>query len=187
MNRTHMESHNPEERTIKLHVYHLKQCDPKKCTALKLARFGLTKLHHQPHTLPHRAIVLDPFAERAFSAADREAAERHGLVAIDCSWAHAGEAFRLRLRGRPRCLPFLVAANPVNYGRVGKLSTLEAFAAALQIIRHESQGMRLLSLFKWGPTFFELNKERIEAYREAGGSREVVEIQKGLMSELGIA
>lgn len=182
-----MESHNPEERPVKLHIYHLRQCDPKKCTALKLARFGLAKLHHQPQTLPNGAIVLDPFAERAFSPADREAAERRGLVAIDCSWAHADEAFHLRIRGRARCLPFLVVANPVNYGQVGKLSTLEAFAASLQIIGHESQARRLLSLFKWGPTFIELNRERIEAYKGASSSQEVVEVQRALMSDLGIA
>ena len=44
--------------------------DPEKCSARKLARFDLVELHRSNRATPP-GIVLDPFAERALSPADR--------------------------------------------------------------------------------------------------------------------
>jgi len=167
--------------SINLYAYHLRQCDPKKCTALKLARFGLVKLSFKVRSLPAHAIVLDPLSEKAFSPADRVIAEKHGIIAIDCSWANIEDLFKLKIRGESRCLPYLIAGNPTNYGQVGKLSTAEALAAALYIIGYEGQAKRILSLWKWGPTFLKTNLEALDAYRKARNSREVVSIQRTFM------
>ncbi len=72
-----------------------------------------------------------------------------------------------RFPGQARRLPALLAGNPTNYGVLGKLSTAEAFAAALFITGFESDSNRVLSLFKWGPTFLTLNREPLEAYARA--------------------
>lgn len=169
------------EKWMRLYVYHMKQCDPRKCTGLKLGRFGLAKLVYRIQSLPSRAVILDPYSEKAFSPADRKIVERYGLVAIDCSWAHADEFLNLRQPKISRCLPYLITANPVNYGQVGKFSTVEAFAAALYIIGEREQAERLLSLFKWGSTFITLNREPLELYSKAKDSAEVVSIQKQFM------
>lgn len=168
---------------LKLFVYHLRQDDPKKCTALKLGRFDLVKILHRIRQIPLSSVVLDPFSEVAFSPSDRLRVAKRGLVAVDCSWVKAEEIFKLRLRGVSRCLPFLIAANPVNFGKPSKLSTVEAFAAALYIAGYREEAEVLLSKFKWGHSFLELNLPRLVAYAQAKNSREVVELQKGFMSQ----
>jgi pre-rRNA-processing protein TSR3 len=128
--------------------------------------------------LPRRAVVLNPFSEIAFSPADRERIENFGLVGLDFSWEHAEKALLKNVRGTSRCLPFLIAGNPVNFGKPTKLSTVEALAAALHIVGFREEAAELLSKFKWGHTFLELNKERLEGYANARDSTEVVELQK---------
>lgn len=163
----------------RLVIYHADQCDPKKCTGLRLAHFDLVEYETNPRRLPYGGILLDPMADRAFSPADRPVAEERGLVVLDCSWKEVERVFPL-LRKRKlvhRALPFLVAANPVNYGKPFKLGTAEAFAAALYIIGEREQAEEVLSKFKWGPTFLDLNREPLEEYASAGDSREVVRRQ----------
>jgi len=171
-------------RAVKIWVYHTKQCDPKKCSALKLRRHGLARVVHSVRRLPRGAVVLDPFSERAFSLADRGRLEERGLVAIDCSWMHADEVFELRMHGASRCLPYLVAANPVNYGVPTKLSTVEALAAALYIAGFKEKAEQLLSKFKWGLQFVALNRELLEGYARARDSGEVVALQRKFMEKL---
>ncbi len=76
-----------------------------------------------------------------------------------------------------RALPFLLAANAVNFGRPFKLSTVEAFAAALYILGEKEQAALILNKFKWGPIFLELNREPLERYSKSRDSTEVVRIQ----------
>jgi len=173
-------------KLVKIVVYHARQCDPKKCTALKLKRHGLIRLVQQLKLLPKRAIVLNPFSEIAFSAADKLRVERFGLVALDCSWEHAEKVMMKHVRGTSRCLPVLLAGNPVNFGKLTKLTTAEALAAALYIIGLKKEAYKLLSIFKWGHTFFEINHERLETYEKAKNSTEIVKLQQAFMENLEI-
>jgi pre-rRNA-processing protein TSR3 len=161
---------------IRLHFYHARQCDPKKCTGKKLARFSLATLHESPRTLPKEALFLDPFSEQALSPADDA---HQGIVALDCSWVEVERLFHVLQSRRlvHRALPFMLAANAVNFGKPFKLSTVEAFAAALYILGEKEQAAAILNKFKWGPIFLELNREPLERYSMAKDSTEVVRIQ----------
>lgn len=92
--------------------------------------------------------------------------EDFGLVALDFSWEHA-EVMLKHVRGTSRCLPILIAGNPVNFGKPSELSTVEALAAAFYIVGYTEKAAELLSVFKWGHTFLEINKERLEKYGKA--------------------
>ncbi len=166
------------QKQVKIVVYHAGQCDPKKCTALKLKRHGLVRLTRQIKFLPKRAVVLNPFSKIAFSPADRERVENFGLVALDCSWEHAEKVMLKRVRGTSRCLPILIAGNPVNFGKPTKLTTVEALAAALYVAGFKEEAAELLSIFKWGHTFVEINQERLENYANAKNSTEIIKLQR---------
>jgi pre-rRNA-processing protein TSR3 len=165
---------------IPLHLYHANQCDPKKCTGKKLAKFKLAQLHKTPRKLPSGAIFLNPMAQQALSPADNY---NRGIIVLDCSWEEVERIFPMlqKLRLEHRALPYLLAANPVNFGKPFKLGTVEAFAAALYILDHKKQAEDILNKFKWGHTFLELNRELLDAYSKARNSTEVVNIQDEFM------
>jgi len=170
-----------EKRSVNIVVYHAEQDDPRKCTTLKLKRFGLARVVSSIRALPHDAVILNPFSEKAFSPSDRWMVMTHGLSAIDCSWVHADQAFELSTRRTSRALPYLIAANPVNYGTPTKLSTVEALAAALYIAGLSDEAQMILSKFKWGPEFLRLNQRFLDAYSRAKNSEEVVKLQNEFM------
>jgi pre-rRNA-processing protein TSR3 len=168
------------ERSPRLTIYHAKQCDPKRCTGLKLKRRGLARLVTKTRFLPKRAVVLNPFSEIAFSPADRKRVEDFGLVALDCSWEHAEKVLLKQVKGTSRCLPILIAGNPVNFGKATKLTTVEALAAALYIAGFKQEARELLSVFTWGHTFLELNYALLENYAAAQDSTEIIKMQNSL-------
>ena len=161
----------------KITIYHAAQCDPKRCTGLKLKRHDMARLVTKTRFLPKRAIVLNPFSEIAFSPADRKRIEDFGLVALDCSWEHAQKVLLKRVRGTSRCLPILIAGNPVNFGKATKLTTAEALAAALYIAGFKQEAAGVLSIFTWGHTFLELNSAMLDNYASAQNSAEIIKMQ----------
>ena len=164
---------------IKLIVYHTNEDDPKKCSARKLNKFGYVQLETSIKKIPKNAIVLSPFTKKSISKEDIDIARKNGIIAVDCSWKTAESCFNfLDKKYNSRALPFVIAANPVNYGKPFKLSTLEAFATVLYIFDEVEQAKEILNLYKWGPHFLELNKEPLEDYRRAKNSNEVIKIMK---------
>ncbi len=174
------------KKPIRLFVFHTAEDDPKKCTAKKLHRFGHVILENNLRRIPPGLILLNPFAEKSLSREDSLIAETKGILALDCSWETVDEQFPLlEKKFVSRALPFVLAVNPVNYGKACKLSTLEAFAAALYILDAVDQAEQILRLYKWAPQFIQINKEPLEDYRSASTSKEVIEYMRQYLSEEG--
>ena len=167
------------KKRIKLFVYHTDEDDPKKCSAKKLGRLGFAKLEKNIRRIPKHAVLLNPFAEKSLSREDLSVAEKAGILAVDCSWKNVEDVFDgLEKFHFSRALPFLVAVNPVNYGKPFKLTTLEAFAATLYIFGEIEHAREILNIYKWSLHFLELNKQPLEDYRKAKNSTEVIQIMK---------
>ncbi len=172
------------QNLIKLYILHMKECDPKKCSGLRLSRSGFARIITRPSYLPIGTTILDPFAVKAFSPADKRNVERRGLTTVDCSWNQLEGELKVKIRGRHRCMPLLIAGNPINYGSIGKLSTVEAFSGALFIIGEETLADQILSKFKWGHTFLDLNRKSLLEYQKAEDSAQIIQIQTKIIQEM---
>ncbi|MFY9800800.1 MAG: DUF367 family protein [Methanoregula sp.] len=157
-----------------LYAYRDNTCDPRKCTVKKLEKAGFLKVYTKISQIPRNTLLLDPTAEQALSPADRHV---KSITVLDCSWAvlDTGKVRSWRIR---RALPFLIAANPVNFGKPCVLSSVEALAGALYIIGEKDRAFELLTKVSWGIRFFEVNKEPLDLYTAAKDSSEVIKIQE---------
>lgn len=151
------------------------QDDPTKCTASKLLRAGMLRQLWRQSMIPYNALVLNPSAE-VLTKNDKQYL-RSGIVVIDCSWKRANEVFGKRFRGKNRRLPMLLAANPTNYGLLYTLSSVEALSAALVMLGFLSEAEKLLSKFKWGQTFLDLNVNALEDYSKAENAEAIAALE----------
>lgn len=121
---------------------------------------------------------MTPTAEKCVSPSDKSILETKGIAVVDCSWARIDETPLAALKpSHGRLLPFLVAANPINYGRPCQLSCVEAIAATMYIIGFKDLALKYMSKFSWGHSFVELNEELLDIYAKCTDSKSVVEAQ----------
>jgi pre-rRNA-processing protein TSR3 len=160
---------------VKPQVYMMRQDDPFKCTAAKLAKFRIA----EPVKFIHRdAIVLNPFSETLLTKNDAEIAR--SVCAVDCSWERADDVAKHQSvfsAGIGRRLPAILAANPTNYAKLGKLSSAEALAGALYILGDKQLAAEIMNKFKWGHTFLELNGELLEDYSNAETQEQMMQTE----------
>ena len=147
---------------MKLFLYMLKQDDPKKCTAAKLVKFKIAKVVHR---ISRKSLVLNPYSSLALCRRDNLLND--SITAVDCSWKMIINTFKKDFPGLNRRLPLLLAGNPINYSKLGKLSSAEALAGALSILGFSDLAFEIMNKFKWGHTFLELNEELLRDYSNA--------------------
>ncbi|MEM2122178.1 MAG: DUF367 family protein [Candidatus Bathyarchaeia archaeon] len=162
----------------RLYIYRLRQDDPHKCTSGKLLRFGYATPIARRRNIHRGCILLNPFSDSILTPLDKGLAEKHGIIALDCSWSRVSEAFSKPWRGVHRRLPLLLPGNPVSYGKPGRLSSLEALAAALIILSYDEDAQRILRLYKWGATFLDLNRSLFEAYKRSSEEEDIRRIEE---------
>jgi pre-rRNA-processing protein TSR3 len=159
-----------------LAMWDFEQCDVKRCTGRKLQRQGVLRVLNLGERF--RGVVLSPLATQAVSPADAVLVREHGVSVVDCSWARLDEVPFDKIRGKEeRLLPYLVAANPVNYGRPMKLSCVEALAATLYIASLKDEAKKLLAPFSWGEEFVRINLDLLDSYASCTSSAGVVNAQ----------
>ena len=171
---------HPSLTNLRLMMWDFEQCDPKRCSGAKLARRGILKT--MPLNASFKGLVLSPLAKLTLSPADESILDTLGLSVVDCSWARINEIDLMNNQNKNnkhhRLLPFLVAANPVNYGRPGKLTCAEAAAATLYICNKKEAALVLLDVFGWGREFLKINAELLELYSSCLDSKDVISKQK---------
>lgn len=166
---------------VPVHVIHLNQDDPRKCTARIISSAGMAELHFSTDNAPSRGVLLDPTSDMIQGPQDRRIIDIGGsVVALDCSWKQifpSIDTISSTTSLKRRMLPVLLAANPVSWGKPGRLSTAEAIAASLIILDRQSQGEKILSQLTYGNEFLKLNEQPLDAYRTAKSSEELVKMQ----------
>ena len=159
---------------ISLIAFRDNSCDPKKCTVKKLEKFGMVNVVKKMNHVPKTTLLLDPTAEYVISPPDKKWVT--SITALDCSWIVL-DTTNLNPWKNRRALPFLVAANPINFGKPFTLTSVEAIAAALVILGENEQAEHILGKFNWGLNFLKLNEEPLEEYANAKDSEEMLRIQ----------
>eukprot|EP00891_Asterochloris_glomerata_P004300 jgi/Astpho2/4300/gw1.00064.100.1_t len=161
-------------------MWDLGHCDKKRCTGTRLMRLHVVSEIRLGTPFP--GVILSPNGKRCVSVEDQELIAAKGLAVVDCSWNRLDDVPFNRIKGAaPRLLPWLVAANPVNFGRPCKLSCAEAFAAALFICRFSDAAVAVMSRFKWGHSFFSTNADLLERYAACPSSVAVIEVQTSFL------
>jgi pre-rRNA-processing protein TSR3 len=115
-----------------------------------------------------------PNAKQILSASDKELLEQHGAAVVECSWVRIKEVPWSRLGGKcERLLPYLVAANPVNYGRPWRLNCVEALAACFCICGHAEWASEILQHFSYGQPFLDINSQLLKRYAACQTEEEI--------------
>lgn len=125
------------------------------------------------------------------SAADKELLEQYGAAVVECSWARIKEVPWAKIGGKcerlceqhdslryfrsflTETVPYLVAANSVNYGRPWRLNCAEAIAACFFICGHEDWAHEVLAHFSFGEPFLEINAQLLKRYAACSNEEEV--------------
>ena len=126
-----------------------------------------------------------PNAKQLLSAADRDLLDQHGAAVIECSWVRIKEIPWSRIGGKcERLLPYLVAANPVNYGRPWRLNCVEALAACFFICGHEDWAENVVQHFSYGKPFLEINAQLLKRYAACNTEEDVKKAEETWLSKL---
>ncbi len=82
-------------------------------------------------------------------------------------------AVKLNYTRLTKAVPYLVAANSVNYGRPWRLNCAEALAACFFICGHEDWAHEVLAHFSYAEAFLEINSQILKRYASCTTEEEV--------------
>lgn len=119
------------------------------------------------------------------SPADTPLLEHYGAAVVECSWNRIEEVPWNKLGGKAeRLLPYLVAANPTNYGKPWRLNCVEALAACFAICGKGEWAESILESFSYGEAFLEINEELFQIYAACKDAEEVKKVEADWLEKL---
>ncbi len=83
-----------------------------------------------------------------------------------------------------RPVPYLVAANSVNYGRPWRLNCAEALAACFFICGHEDWAHEVLKHFSYGEPFLEINYQLLKRYAACSNEEEIKKSEESWLAKI---
>ncbi|EHK99725.1 hypothetical protein GLAREA_05223 [Glarea lozoyensis ATCC 20868] len=168
---------------FKAACWDLGHCDPKRCSGKKMMKLGLMRELHVGQK--HSGVIISPNAKQTISPADREIMEQFGAAVVECSWARVKEVPWAKIGGKcERLLPYLVAANSVNYGKPWRLNCVEALGAAFYICGHPEWAEEVLSHFSYGSAFLEINSSILRRYAACTDEADIKKTEEAWMARL---
>ncbi|OJJ89610.1 ribosome biogenesis TSR3 family protein [Aspergillus glaucus CBS 516.65] len=177
------ESSTSSRPPFKAACWDLGHCDPKRCSGKRLMQFGL--MRELSIGQKHPGVVVSPNAKKIISPADRELLETHGAAVVECSWVRVQEVPWSRIGGKcERLLPYLIAANTVNYGKPWRLNCVEALAACFCICGHEDWAKDVLKPFRYGDAFLEINSKLLKRYAACATEEEVKKTEEEWLAKI---
>ncbi|KAI1590313.1 hypothetical protein PtrEW13061_005558 [Pyrenophora tritici-repentis] len=153
----------PAKPEFKAACWDLGHCDAKRCSGKRLMRLGMMRELHVGQKFA--GVVVSPKAKKIVSRDDKDLVEQYGAAVVEASWNRIDEVPFGRIGGKcERLLPYLVAANPTNYGRPWRLNCVEALAACYYICGHPEWAESILSTFSYGQAFLDINAALLKRY-----------------------
>ena len=169
--------------SFKAAAWDLNHCDAKRCSGKRLIRLGLMRELHVGQK--HQGVVVSPKGKILLSPADRPILEQYGAAIIEASWKRIEEVPFSKIGGpNQRLLPYLIAANPVNYGRPWRLNDVEALAATFMICGHREWAEEILSTFSYGQAFLDINEAVFKRYAACADEEEVKKAEESWLAKI---
>lgn len=178
---------NPEDvqrsRAPKPACWDLGHCDAKRCSGKRLMRLGLLRELHVGQKFA--GIVVSPKGKKVVSRDDNDLLEQYGAAVVEASWNRIDEVPFGKIGGKcERLLPYLVAANPTNYGKPWRLNCVEALAATYYICGHPEWAEDILASFSYGEAFLDINAALLKRYSNCENEEQIKKAEEKWMAKL---
>ncbi|PVH92658.1 DUF367-domain-containing protein [Periconia macrospinosa] len=161
----------------------LGHCDAKRCSGKRLMRLGLLRELHVGQKFA--GVVVSPKGKKVVSREDNEILEQYGAAVVEASWNRIDEVPFGKIGGKcERLLPYLVAANPTNYGKPWRLNCVEALAATYYICGHPDWAEDILASFSYGEAFLDINAALLKRYSNCENEEQIKKAEEKWMAKL---
>ncbi|KAH6637736.1 hypothetical protein C7974DRAFT_308632 [Boeremia exigua] len=177
------ENERPRKPEFKAACWDLGHCDAKRCSGKRLMRLGMMRELHVGQKFA--GVVISPKGKRIVSREDKELLDQYGAAVVEASWNRIDEVPFGRIGGKcERLLPYLVAANPTNYGKPWRLNCVEALAACFYICGHPEWAEDILSTFSYGRAFLDINAALLKRYEACENEEEIKKAEEVWLAKI---